>query len=95
MKGVASGGNIGLRVKNIIAVGSGKGGVGKSTIAASLAYGLKHPARQVGLMDADVYGPSIPHLFGVNGAAGARRKSARRTARSCRGSSRSRRTASS
>ncbi len=66
-RGKQSGGDIGLRVKNIIAVGSGKGGVGKSTIAASLAYGLKHFGASVGLMDADVYGPSIPHLVGVSG----------------------------
>lgn len=59
-------GEIGLACKSVIAVGSGKGGVGKSTIAASLAYGLKRAGCQVGLMDADVYGPSIPHLIGVN-----------------------------
>lgn len=60
-------GEIGLRAKSVIAVGSGKGGVGKSTIAASLAVGLKRSGAKVGLMDADVYGPSIPHLFGVSG----------------------------
>ena len=65
--GRETGGSIGLRVKNIIAVGSGKGGVGKSTIAAALAYGLKHFGARVGLMDADVYGPSIPHLVGAHG----------------------------
>jgi ATP-binding protein involved in chromosome partitioning len=59
-------GEIGLTAKSVIAVGSGKGGVGKSTIAASLAYGLKNSGAVVGLMDADVYGPSIPHLLGVN-----------------------------
>jgi ATP-binding protein involved in chromosome partitioning len=59
-------GQIGLTAKSVIAVGSGKGGVGKSTIAASLAYGLKRAGCAVGLMDADVYGPSIPHLIGVN-----------------------------
>jgi ATP-binding protein involved in chromosome partitioning len=59
-------GEIGLTAKSVIAVGSGKGGVGKSTIAASLAYGLKNGGAMVGLMDADVYGPSIPHLLGVN-----------------------------
>ncbi len=59
-------GEIGLACKSVIAVGSGKGGVGKSTIAASIAYGLKRAGCQVGLMDADVYGPSIPHLIGVN-----------------------------
>jgi ATP-binding protein involved in chromosome partitioning len=55
-----------LTAKSVIAVGSGKGGVGKSTIAASLAVGLKRAGAQVGLMDADVYGPSIPHLFGAS-----------------------------
>jgi len=59
-------GSIGLTAKSVIAVGSGKGGVGKSTVAASLAYGLKNAGSKVGLMDADVYGPSIPHLLGVN-----------------------------
>jgi len=59
-------GEIGLTAKSVIAVGSGKGGVGKSTIAASLALGLKKAGAKVGLMDADVYGPSIPHLLGVN-----------------------------
>src|SRR3954463_11615862 len=59
-------GEIGLAAKSVIAVGSGKGGVGKSTIAASIAYGLKNSGAAVGLMDADVYGPSIPHLLGVS-----------------------------
>ncbi|HEY2840507.1 MAG TPA: Mrp/NBP35 family ATP-binding protein [Pirellulales bacterium] len=59
-------GEIGVTAKCVIAVGSGKGGVGKSTIAASLAYGLHLAGAKVGLMDADVYGPSIPHLIGVN-----------------------------
>jgi ATP-binding protein involved in chromosome partitioning len=59
-------GEIGLTAKSVVAVGSGKGGVGKSTVAASLAYGLKSFGCKVGLMDADVYGPSIPHLLGVN-----------------------------
>ncbi len=59
-------GQIGLTAKSVIAVGSGKGGVGKSTIAASIALGLLRSGAQVGLMDADVYGPSIPHLLGVN-----------------------------
>lgn len=59
-------GQIGLRAKSVIAVGSGKGGVGKSTIAACLALGLRRAGAVVGLMDADVYGPSIPHLLGVN-----------------------------
>jgi ATP-binding protein involved in chromosome partitioning len=59
-------GEIGLTVKSVIAVGSGKGGVGKSTLATSLACGLKRAGSKVGLMDADVYGPSIPHLLGVS-----------------------------
>lgn len=59
-------GQIGLRSKSVIAVGSGKGGVGKSTIATCLAFGLKRAGCHVGLMDADVYGPSVPHLIGVN-----------------------------
>ena len=59
-------GQIGLAGKSVIAVGSGKGGVGKSTIAASVALGLARAGSEVGLMDADVYGPSIPHLLGVN-----------------------------
>ena len=67
VKGKDSGGKVGLKVKNVIAVGSGKGGVGKSTVAASLAYGLKSFGATVGLMDADVYGPSIPHLLGATG----------------------------
>ncbi|MEX2139755.1 MAG: Mrp/NBP35 family ATP-binding protein [Pirellulales bacterium] len=58
-------GEFGLAAKSIIAVGSGKGGVGKSTIAASVALGLARAGSKVGLMDADVYGPSIPHLLGV------------------------------
>ncbi len=60
-------GEIGLAAKSVIAVGSGKGGVGKSTVAAALAYGLKHSGCAVGLVDADVYGPSVPHLLGVSG----------------------------
>lgn len=55
-----------LDIKHVIAVGSGKGGVGKSTIAASLAYGLTQRGYRVGIMDADVYGPSIPHMLGVD-----------------------------
>jgi ATP-binding protein involved in chromosome partitioning len=60
-------GQIGLEAKSVIAVGSGKGGVGKSTIAASIAIGLARAGSTVGLLDADVYGPSIPHLLGLSG----------------------------
>jgi ATP-binding protein involved in chromosome partitioning len=55
------------KVKNIIAVVSGKGGVGKSTVAANFALSLAADGAKVGLMDADIYGPSVPIMFGVRG----------------------------
>jgi len=53
-------------VKHVVAVASGKGGVGKSTVSVNLACALKHLGLRVGLLDCDIYGPSIPLMMGVN-----------------------------
>jgi ATP-binding protein involved in chromosome partitioning len=55
-------------VQNLIAVGSGKGGVGKTTVAVNLAVGLVSQGHRVGLMDADVYGPNVPLMMGISQA---------------------------
>jgi ATP-binding protein involved in chromosome partitioning len=55
------------QVRAIVAVGSGKGGVGKSTVAANLALALAAEGLAVGLLDADIYGPSVPKLLGLTG----------------------------
>jgi Mrp family chromosome partitioning ATPase len=54
-------------LKEIIAIGSGKGGVGKSTVTALIASEMVRRGKSVGILDADVTGPSIPKLFGISG----------------------------
>lgn len=53
-------------IKRVVAIASGKGGVGKSTVSVNLACGLRHLGARVGLLDCDIYGPSIPLMMGIN-----------------------------
>ena len=61
-------------VKNVIAVGAGKGGVGKTTVAVNLALALAKCGSKVGIIDADIYGPNVPIMLGMKGAADDRRQ---------------------
>jgi len=71
---VQAGGTVGRApiegVKNVLAVGAGKGGVGKSTLAVNLAVALQARGASVGLIDGDVYGPNIPQMLGIDGQPG-------------------------
>src|SRR4029453_10841888 len=65
------------RVKNVIAVGAGKGGVGKTTVAVNLAIALSKMGARVGILDADIYGPNVPIMLGLQAQLGSDGKSIR------------------
>ncbi len=62
-----SGKNVAPQIKNFVMISSGKGGVGKSTLSTNLAIAMAMQGKKVGLLDADIYGPNIPRMFGING----------------------------
>ena len=62
------------RIAHKILVLSGKGGVGKSTVAVNLALALMLEGKRVGLLDVDIHGPSVPHMLGLEGAPSSRRR---------------------
>src|SRR5256712_6139430 len=68
----------------VLAISSGKGGVGKSTVSANLAVALARAGHRVGLMDADIYGPNIPRMMGVDQKPEVRRSEERRVGKECR-----------